>query len=75
MPSPLTQAARHASAPLLPLLAGALQAPWQSLAAALVLLKLWQAFRLVRWAARFVYVYFLRPPIDPRTLGSCHWCH
>ena len=70
MPPPLTEAAQHALVPLLPLLGGALQAPWRSLAAALVLLTLWQAFRFVWWAARFVYVYFLQPPIDPRTLGS-----
>lgn len=67
---PLTAAARHPLATLLPLFASALQAPWRSLAAALALLTLWQAFRFARWAARFVYVYFLRPPIHPRTLGS-----
>ncbi|PRW57982.1 very-long-chain 3-oxoacyl- reductase 1-like [Chlorella sorokiniana] len=71
MPPPLTEAAQqHAFAPLLPLLASAFQAPGRSLAAALALLALWQALRLVRWAARFIYVYFLRPPIDPRSLGS-----
>ena len=67
---PLTEAARHAAAPLLPLLARLAQEPGQSLAAALALLALWQALRFLWWAAGFVYVYFLQPPIDPRSLGS-----
>lgn len=67
---PLPKAAQHAFAPLLPLLASLARAPWQSLAAALALLALWQAVLFLRWAARFVYVYFLRRPIDPRSFGS-----
>lgn len=41
-----------------------------SLAAALALAALWQAGRFLLWAARFVYAYFLRPPIDPRSYGA-----
>lgn len=67
---PLPEAARHAVAPLLPLLTSMAQAPGHSLAAALALLALWQALRLLRWTVGFVSVYFLRPPIDPRSLGS-----
>lgn len=41
-----------------------------SLAAALALVAVWQAVGFLRWVAGFVYVYFLRPAVNPRSYGA-----